>query len=133
MITKGSTKKEKTNEEDEKKEALRNAALGLEGTSKGTVQGSVFFKYLLFSANLFVMLIIIMLFVVAQGFASGADYWVSYWTSQEEQRTYIENLEEITEEHQTTLDGLLTTNQCIYIHAGLVAGIFVIGITRLVQ
>lgn len=128
--SKRSRKGSESEKQTEDKSRLRDAALSLEGTSKGTVEGSVLFKYFGYAANVVVGFIIFMLFVITQGFASGADYWVSFWTNQEEQRFYIENQEQITPEQEEQLAGLLTTNQCIYIHAGLVAGIFVIGITR---
>lgn len=60
----------------------------LEQSSKGLVKGSVFGMYLKSGANVCVLLIIASLFLITQFLASGADYWVSYWTAQEELREY---------------------------------------------
>lgn len=51
----------------------------LELSSKGKVKGSVFAMYLRSGSNAFVLFIIILLFLMTQLMASGADYWVSYW------------------------------------------------------
>lgn len=51
----------------------------LELSSKGKVEGSVFAMYLRSGANLFVLFVIMLSFLLTQLMGSGADYWVSYW------------------------------------------------------
>lgn len=60
----------------------------LEASSKGKVSGSIFGMYLTSGANWCVLLMIGALFLITQVLASGADYWVSYWTAQEELRQF---------------------------------------------
>lgn len=51
----------------------------LEASSKGQVRGSVGGAYLRSGANWCVLFIIMVLFLLTQLVASGADYWVSFW------------------------------------------------------
>lgn len=63
----------------------------MEATSKGTVKGSVIGNYLKSSGSVMVPVIIGTLFIVTQFSASFADFWVSFWTKQEELRSYYES------------------------------------------
>lgn len=130
----------------------------LEQTSKGTVKGSVSKSYFLAGGHPFVLFVIFILFILTQLVASGADFWVAFWTAQEEQRSFERSRinatdDEVTTEYwsnftqivqnvtttelplnvtdiiQTTA-ALLSTETCMYIHGGLVISIFVIGIMR---
>ena len=91
--------------------------------------------------------------MLTQCAVSMADYWVSYWTNQEELRAFYSNqtimmishknnsisdiLEFIDDEvnqidtiKQSDQEALLSTATCMYIHGGIVVGIFSIGILR---
>lgn len=126
------------NSPEKKKET---ATIGMEGSSKGQVKGSVFLNYFHAGGNICVLTIIALFFVLTQFCASSADYWVSFWTRQEEMRHDLSVRQNLTIEmysaaqNDTIMDNvespnILSTELCIYIHAGLVLGIFIIGIIR---
>lgn len=80
----GDVKDETTKEKSKSVEQV----LQLEASSKGKVKGSVGGAYLKSGANLCILLVILALFLMTQVIASGADYWVSFWTGQEELRQF---------------------------------------------
>ncbi|XP_058061172.1 ATP-binding cassette sub-family C member 4-like [Anopheles bellator] len=110
---------------------------GMEGTSRGTVQGSVLLNYVRSGANPLIVVGLLILFLATQLAASGADYWVAFWTSQEEQRQFQEmgatsgnetdSFGEGYGEEQATL---LSTDLCMAIHGALVTSIFLFAISR---
>lgn len=51
----------------------------LESSSKGKIKGPLLFHYLKSAEQPFLLFILFVLFLVAQFFASAADYWVAYW------------------------------------------------------
>uniref|UniRef100_A0A182NL50 Uncharacterized protein n=1 Tax=Anopheles dirus TaxID=7168 RepID=A0A182NL50_9DIPT len=128
--------------EDEMKRDERELAAdapvqsNMEGTSRGKVQGSLLLSYLGSGANALVMFGLLALFLATQLAASGADYWVAFWTSQEEQRLFraahAENFTDGNAEATTAepLQPLLSTETCMAIHGALVGSIFLIAITR---
>lgn len=50
-----------------------------EESSKGKVQGNLMYQYMVGGGNIFFAFIVIILYLLSQTAASGADYWVSYW------------------------------------------------------
>lgn len=62
-------------EEDEDSEKLND---GLEGTSRGIVKGSIFIKFFQTGANLYMALIVILLFIITQFIVSLNDYFVPF-------------------------------------------------------
>lgn len=110
----------------------------MEASSKGQVKGSVSGTYFTSGANFVVLAIILVLFTLTQVLASGADYWVSFWTSQEELRTYYANLNNSetepplneTEPIDSNASNLLDTETLIYIHGGLMAALLTIALCR---
>lgn len=110
----------------------------MEGSSKGQVKGSVSGTYFTSGANFLVLAVVLILFALTQALASGADYWVSFWTSQEELRTFYSNISDPeaessfneTEQVDLNANGLLTTETLIYIHGGLMAALFTIALCR---
>ncbi|XP_046989232.1 ATP-binding cassette sub-family C member 4-like isoform X1 [Schistocerca americana] len=58
----------------------------IEATTKGKVKQSPYTGYFRAGTNYFVIFLIAILFALAQILASGVDYFVSYWTTQEEAR-----------------------------------------------
>ncbi|KAG4077286.1 hypothetical protein HA402_009915 [Bradysia odoriphaga] len=110
----------------------------MEASSKGQVKGSVSGTYFTSGANFFVLAVVFILFGLTQVLASGADYWVSFWTSQEELRTYYSNASNSeaessfneTEPIDSNASSLLTTETLIYIHGGLMAALFTIALCR---
>lgn len=115
--------------EVETKEKSAQPDQNLEQSSKGKVKGSLFGNYLKAGAHPIFLFVILLLFCLTQFAASAADYWVSYWTSQEELRFYQANNIYITDGLTEPLT-LLSTEMCIYIHGGLVLTIFIVAIIR---
>lgn len=148
------------NAEDEPEEVNKTKSVEdirqMEMSSKGKVKGNLFFNYFRSGGNLVVLVIVGILFILAQVLASFADFWVSFWTSQEELRTYYANLNEtvvdkvinVTQPNATiaanTTDdadvtipyttffgtSILSTEMCIYIHGSLMLTLFTVAIIR---
>ncbi|XP_058803038.1 ATP-binding cassette sub-family C member 4 isoform X2 [Phymastichus coffea] len=70
-------------DEDEENEPTETEEL----MAKGNVKSSLYWKYFRAGASYFLLLMLVVCFVFAQISSSGCDYWVGYWTRQEEQRT----------------------------------------------
>ncbi|KAJ6642101.1 ATP-binding cassette sub-family C member 4 [Pseudolycoriella hygida] len=103
----------------------------MEASSKGKVKGSVSGTYLTSGANYFVLAIVFILFLLTQALASVSDYWVSFWTSQEELRQFYSQSNSDPESNTSTAaSSLLSTETLIYIHGGLMAGLFTIALCR---
>lgn len=51
----------------------------METSSKGKVKGSLFGNYFRSGGNLIALILVGILFLLAQVLASSADYWVSFW------------------------------------------------------
>ncbi|GLV39331.1 uncharacterized protein CBL_20420 [Carabus blaptoides fortunei] len=97
-----------------------------EQTSKGKVHGSLSLRYLLGGGNLCTVMFVIVMYLLAQTAASGADYWVSYWTKQEElQRLFSNN-----ETRDEFSEPKFSTDVCLYIYGGIIIALFVIALTR---
>uniref|UniRef100_A0A182P629 Uncharacterized protein n=1 Tax=Anopheles epiroticus TaxID=199890 RepID=A0A182P629_9DIPT len=130
----GSSTHADLSEEELKREERELAAdapvqSNMEGTSRGKVQGSILLSYLGSGANGLIMCGLLVLFLATQLAASGADYWVAFWTSQEEQRLF-RAAHNLTETSAEELRPLLSTETCMAIHGALVGSIFLIAITR---
>lgn len=121
----------------------------MEKSSKGKVKGSNAANYFQAGAHWSVLGTLFVLFFIVQLFASAADYWVSYFTKQEELRlffgkqndsfatllpdengTSIEKLNDTISEQHVIDSPLLSTDTCLYIHGGLMLGLFTLAIIR---
>ncbi|XP_053670820.1 ATP-binding cassette sub-family C member 4-like [Anopheles nili] len=102
----------------------------MEGTSRGMVQGSLLLSYLRSGANTLIIGWLLVLFLATQLAASGADYWVAVWTSQEEQRLFRAAHQNTTDVPTDEQDPLLSTELCMAIHGALVGSIFLFAISR---
>ncbi|XP_046746117.1 ATP-binding cassette sub-family C member 4-like isoform X1 [Diprion similis] len=127
-------------DEDEENEGLDT----VEGTSRGTIQGSVFLKYFQAGGSLFIAFTVAVLFIATQVAASLNDMFVSYWVDKEESRGKIlvsfeeslngpaegknvsSNLLQETRETQF----LLSTETYMYIYTGILVALFVTAIAR---
>ncbi|XP_068992206.1 probable multidrug resistance-associated protein lethal(2)03659 isoform X2 [Neodiprion pinetum] len=117
----------------------------VEGTSRGTIQGSVFLKYFQAGGSLFIAFIVAVLFIAAQVAASLNDKFVSYWVDKEESRRMISlsshesldindtgegtnttNLLQLSRDTQI----LLSTETYMYIYTGILVALFVAAIGR---
>ncbi len=123
----------------------------LEETSenKSKDSTSTFRTYFLSGANAFVLGSVFTLIILSQILASGCDYWVAFWTGQEESRQIVQkNFNEtlptdkeserndsttvrmMNDKTNSTSDQLLSTSTCMYIHGTIIATLFLIGISR---
>ncbi|GLV41553.1 uncharacterized protein CBL_06782 [Carabus blaptoides fortunei] len=59
---------------------------------KGSMSGSVYLQYLRAGGSVSFLLFLLLSLLVAQLASSGADYWVTYWTNQEETRHYADTI-----------------------------------------
>lgn len=131
-----STEAEETKKGGEKEPAM----VAMEATSKGTVKGSIFINYLKSGGNWAILFIMLCLFITTQFMASAFDYFIAFWTRQEELRD-IQNLTQSTTElifgnntlkivESEEIVTLLSTETCIYIAGGFVISLFVFGLMR---
>lgn len=79
-------------DDNDRKKSVDAPIAELEKTSKGTVKGSPLANYMKAGAHSVFVFLLFLIFVATQVIASMADYWVAFWTSQEEMRGYYENL-----------------------------------------
>ena len=125
----------------EKEEELHEKQTNLEEMSKGKVKGNVTLNYLKSGGNLFKLSIAMFLFALTQVIASASDYWVGYWTQQEEKRRLLlsdlsvagdDNLTLAIETNGTLFSGgeILTSDVLIYVGGFFVATLFIFGIIR---
>lgn len=97
-----------------------------EQSSKGKVHGSLSLQYLLGGGNLLFVTIVIFLYLFAQIAASGADYWVSYWTKQED----LARLYQLNQTREDYTEPKFSTETCLYIYGGIIILLFVLALTR---
>lgn len=81
--------------------------------------GSPLREYVRSSGSLCQIVLAILLLLLCQTLCSGADYWVTFWTQQEERRnsTFVE-------------DDLFDTNVAIYIYTAIIVAVLVVTLTR---
>lgn len=125
-------------EVDEEEE--ENRATEMESSSKGQVQGSVLMNYFKSGAHWSIIGGLFFLFLIVQIVASLVDYWVSFWTHQEEIRSFNakHNISMIVDQNETFNANnempiemsLLSTDACIIINSILMLGLFVFAIIR---
>ncbi|XP_032455220.1 multidrug resistance-associated protein 4 [Nasonia vitripennis] len=70
------------NAEDEDDEPEETEEL----VAKGNIAKSLYWKYLRAGGSYFMLFLLVICFILAQFSSSGCDYWIGYWTRQEEQR-----------------------------------------------
>lgn len=120
----------------------------MESSSKGKVKGSNGMNYFKAGAHWAVLAPLVVLFFIVQLCASGADYWVSYFTKQEELRIFFNNhsdstaaifddnttsmlaLNDTNTDHHAIDSPWLSTETCIYVHGGLMLGLFILASIR---
>lgn len=120
----------------------------MENSSKGKVKGSNGMNYFKAGAHWAVLAPLVVLFFIVQLCASSADYWVSYFTKQEELRLFFHNHSDSTatifDDNSTSIDALdapsgdhhaidspwLSTETCLYVHGGLMLALFILASIR---
>lgn len=111
-------------------------------------KGNLLVKYFRSGGNTIELSLVGILFILSQFLASFADYWVSFWTSQEELRTnYAMRNESAIDALQCNANTAISTNkddalmyseapsifstkQCIYIHGALMLALFIVTSAR---
>ncbi|KAJ9588188.1 hypothetical protein L9F63_018452, partial [Diploptera punctata] len=97
--------------------------------SVGSVSSEVYRAYLRAGGNCCIIFIMFLLFIMAQAFASGSDYWLTYWTNIEQERWdaehYSDDILEFVEN-----GGLLSATTCIYVYTGITIATIVITLLR---
>jgi ATP-binding cassette, subfamily C (CFTR/MRP), member 4 len=112
----------------------------VEEMSKGKVKGNITLNYLKSGGNLFKLTFAMFLFLLTQCLASMSDYWLGFWTQQEELRRFVEN-ERVTAENTTLVPllndtmqyetrNLLPSETLLYVGGFLIAALFVFAIFR---
>nr|CAD7414304.1 unnamed protein product [Timema poppensis] len=61
--------------------------------SKGSLKSTVYMNYFKSGGGIYTLLFLVVVLVLGQMASSGADYWVTFWTNQEELRKYYSDLE----------------------------------------
>ncbi|KAK5647088.1 hypothetical protein RI129_005552 [Pyrocoelia pectoralis] len=97
-----------------------------EESSRGKVEGSLLAKYLLAGGNVFIVIVLCILFILSQGVACGVDYFVTYWVNIEEDRAeFVTRNDTLAEDF-----GEVDQNTCLYIHGALILSLFLVAFTR---
>nr|CAD7576118.1 unnamed protein product [Timema californicum] len=127
----------KQNQPVEEEEAITDDTIYLESHSKGESQSSTYMEYFKSGTNYFFIFLMAALFLLAQGAASLADYWASFWTIQEEMRNYYRSMDvsivtlskENLTAYQTDMGNsrslialldLHSTEFCLYMYTGII-------------
>ncbi|KAL7300052.1 hypothetical protein TKK_0007062 [Trichogramma kaykai] len=99
--------------------------------AKGKVPKRVYLKYFTAGASYFTLAILLLSFVLTQLSVSGFDYWLSYWTKQEEKKlkldaNYTYSVHESASAAQRPA-GFVSQNAVLCVFCGLLAGIVLLG------
>lgn len=116
----------------EEKQEHMSAHMNLEQTSKDQVKGSLFLQYLKSGGSFCTVFFLFCLFLLTQIIASLFDWFVSFWTRQEELRV-LQSQSNATAERAVDLENIgpvLSTESCLYIHGGLIIALFIVGMSR---
>ena len=115
--------------------------VNVETSSKGKLKQSIYIEYFRSGANLCVVFLIGILFLLAQIAASFIDWWMAYWTTQEELRTFyegqisselwkVDNNSALGDENRFKLEQMLSTHTYLYIYTGIVTTLCVVTLIR---
>lgn len=103
-----------------------------EKSSADSLGGSMFVHYSKGAGGLTIAIGLIFLFVLTQLIVSFTDYWISFWVSQEELRSFIgtKNDSSVMEDRSSEP---LDTNICLSVQGAAVASIFIFGMIRAIN
>jgi len=99
----------------------------VEESSKGKIKGNLAMHYLKAGGSIPKIIFVFILFLATQAIASTFDYYVGFWTDQEELRSFYKNSTTVTDEE---LSYLLDSNLLIYIGGILIIALFLKAIIR---
>lgn len=150
----GSLKLAEKKKNEEKQQDI-GEQMNLEKSSKNQVQGNLFLQYMRAGGNAAGVGVVLLLFVVTQFLASGFDWFVAFWTRQEEYWRLLESetgvesrqlnntvtndtvVEMVTQQQQEGIVEenwiVFDTNTCVYIQGALIGSLFVIGMIRAIS
>ncbi|KAJ1519078.1 hypothetical protein ONE63_011320 [Megalurothrips usitatus] len=101
----------------------------IEVTSRGKVKGSMLLAYLLSGANALGVAVTAAMFLAAQAAGSGVDYFVGFWTNQEELRALgAVNGSQVSDGRLP----LTTTNNFVYIYSAIIGFLLLVTLVRTV-
>ncbi|KAJ3634109.1 hypothetical protein MTP99_011017 [Tenebrio molitor] len=105
-----------------------------EHRSTGTLSKRIYLRYLKAGGHYFISCFVLLLFILAQGAASGTDLFVTFWVNLEqakvERETSTVELNETRSNEENYESLFFTANNCIYIHTSIIIFLIVITITR---
>ncbi|CAG9809558.1 unnamed protein product [Chironomus riparius] len=99
----------------------------IEESSKGKIKGNIALHYLKAGGSIPKITFVFALFLITQAIASTFDYYVGFWTDQEELRSYYNNSTTVTDEEMSYL---LDSSLLIYIGGILIVTLFFKAIIR---
>ncbi|XP_058058151.1 ATP-binding cassette sub-family C member 4-like [Anopheles bellator] len=91
---------------------------------------AVFLQYASSAGSWLIFVSLIALFAITQIVVSVADWWVSFWTALEEQRTVASWTVNGNAAATPVNSPALAQDTCVYIHTALVGTIFIVAMTR---
>jgi len=115
--------------------------VNVEASSKGKLKQSIYIEYFKSGANLCVVFVIGSLFLLAQTVASITDWWMAYWTTQEQLRTFhegqnwserwkVDNNSALGNVDHFRFEQMPSTHTYLYIYACIMTTLFVVTIIR---
>ncbi|XP_058808247.1 ATP-binding cassette sub-family C member 4-like isoform X2 [Phymastichus coffea] len=95
--------------------------------AKGRISKYLYLKYFKAGGSYFTFAVMMLLFVLTQVSISGFDYWLSFWTNQEERRLKGLNSLNNTDDNRsaTKVDEYLDNETALYVCGGLVIAIVI--------
>lgn len=131
----------KTEKDSEDTSSEHETQKNVEEMSKGKVKGNVGLNYLRAGGNSCKIAFATFLFLLTQALASLSDFFVGFWTHQEEMRKFYATLNTtdidnstLTHLNDTTVDileeNLIASDLLVYIGGSLIVALFIIGIYR---
>jgi ABC-type multidrug transport system, ATPase and permease components len=140
QISQMSTRSKSSNKTSKKGEIEEiSAPVNVEASSKGVLKHSVYIEYFRSGTNFCTVFIVTLMFLTAQTAASVTDWWMSYWTTQEELRPRYNNetspqngsLQDVVcNETEKYVIEIPSQDIYVYIYSGIVTVLFVVTIIR---
>lgn len=141
-----STASEKEKSQTKVDETKNEKQKNVEESSKGKVDGNIVWNYLRAGGNACSISVAIALFAFTQSIASASDYWVGFWTRQEELRNFNQNnstkenenenaIMSIENQNNSTIinkneNAIMSSDNLIYIGGSLIFALFIVAIIR---
>ncbi|XP_055606101.1 ATP-binding cassette sub-family C member 4-like isoform X1 [Uranotaenia lowii] len=125
--TDSSSNSSSKNNEKLEEENAKQLDRAFEKTGNDTPSRILFMNYLAGVESWIILAILAILFVLTQAIVSFADYWVGFWLSQEDRRTFLANSNATIDDSENVP---LSTDICLYVQCAAIASIFLIALTR---